>query len=93
MNALNVYQITLRGLIFAWINFRECRPQNISCGLIFENGQAYRISRGFIFARTRILRNIFLLKLIICYKSSGPTMQINIAEVIRTIRIHKAIEQ
>ena len=33
------------------------------------------------------------LKLIICYKSSGPTAQINIAEVSRTIRIHRAVEQ
>ena len=29
---------TLRGLIFAWINFRECRPRNNSRGLIFANG-------------------------------------------------------
>ena len=34
-----------------------------------------------------------ILKLIICYKSSGPTTLINIAEVRRTIRIHRAIEQ
>ena len=25
---------TLRGLIFVWINFRECRSRKISCGLI-----------------------------------------------------------
>ena len=28
--ALLIYSIyTLRGLIFVWINFRECRPRNI----------------------------------------------------------------
>ena len=35
-----VYIYTLRGLIFAWINFCECRPRKISRRLIFANGQA-----------------------------------------------------
>ena len=38
----NIKQIiyTLRGSIFAWINFRECRPRKISPILIFANDQA-----------------------------------------------------
>ena len=36
----SIYIYTLRGLIFAWINFCECRPRKISRRLIFANGQA-----------------------------------------------------
>ena len=32
--------IYLTCIIFAWINFCECRPRKISRGLIFANGQA-----------------------------------------------------
>ena len=31
---------TLSGLIFTWINFRECRRRKILRGLIFSHGQA-----------------------------------------------------
>ena len=35
-----IYNPTLRGLNFAWINFRECRPELFLRGLIFANCQA-----------------------------------------------------
>ena len=47
---VKAFNATLRGLIFAWTNFRECRPRKISRGFIFANEVILKILRGLIFA-------------------------------------------
>ena len=40
LNCIIIQYYTLHGLIFPWINFRECRPRKSSRGLIFAICQA-----------------------------------------------------